>query len=534
LAACARESTGAVAALAARAVATLGLLALVRLLQMRGAGGFSPRELCALHLLLAFAGGWAFLQTALLARGWWPRPRVVLELSGDGALIAALVYCTGGVRSVFAFLYMIWIVHAAVRAGATGALCAAGASVIATAALGMGAVQGWLPSFEPGASRELREVWAALGTQGAASLAVALLSRGLARRVRQGEQELRELGELHGRIFDHVASGLLTVDADHAISSFNPEAERITGYAAEEVIGRPLGALFPELDLRDPGLARASCRIRNRAGDELRLGLSRSWLCDEGGRPEGAIVIFQDLTQITAMEEELRRRERLSAVGQLAAGLAHEIRNPLASLSGAIELLGRDRRPADAASRRLLRIVQRETERLNRLVSSFLSYARAESVRGQPVALAELFAELGELLRQGDHRDLRVECDVPAELAAKGDADRLRQVFWNLLLNAAESRPVDHTVRVRARRLPELLDGVPALEIEIVDRGEGIAPEARERIFEPFFTTKPKGTGLGLATVHRVVEAHQGELELQSEPGRGTTVRIRLPRADCA
>ncbi len=533
MAARASGGTGAIAAFATRLLAIAALFALVALLQQRGAGGFSERELRALYALVPAGFAWAAVHGTLLATGALGRRLVLLELAGDGALLAALVYATGGVRSVFGFLYTIWIVHAAVRGGAAGAIAAATVSLIATGAFGLGAVQGWLPGFETGSLLELREACAAVATQAAGFAAVALLSRGLARRVREGERELRELGELHRRIFDHVGSGLLTVDPEAHITSFNPEAERITGYAASEMIGQPLATLFPGLDLRDLALARATCRFTDRAGEGVHLGLSRSWLSDEKGRPEGAILIFQDLTHIVAMEEELRRRERLSAVGQLAAGLAHEIRNPLASLSGAIELLGRDLPPADPGSRRLLRIVRRETERLNRLVSSFLSYARSEPARRHAVGLGELFAELGELLRQGEQRDIELVCDVPADLAVLGDPDRLRQVFWNLLLNAAEAGPVDRAVRVSAHASAASLGDAPAVEIEIVDRGEGIPAPALERVLEPFFTTKPKGTGLGLATVHRVVEAHGGELEIESELTRGTTVRLRLPRA-CA
>jgi two-component system sensor histidine kinase PilS (NtrC family) len=220
-------------------------------------------------------------------------------------------------------------------------------------------------------------------------------------------------------------------------------------------------------------------------------------------------------------------------VGQLATGLAHEIRNPLASLSGAIELLSADLPQGDGHARTLREIVQRETARLNRLVSDFLTYARPGIGRAEPVPLRPMFEELRELVARDGAHAVDVHIDVPAELHALGNPDQLRQVFWNLLLNAAQSEPADAAVHVRAA--PVSAEGGDRagseFEIAVEDRGCGIPPDALERVFEPFFTTRPKGTGLGLATVHRVVEAHGGRITVSSERGKGTTVRVFLPSA---
>jgi two-component system sensor histidine kinase PilS (NtrC family) len=196
--------------------------------------------------------------------------------------------------------------------------------------------------------------------------------------VQAGRRELHELGEIHRRIVDSVSSGLLTVSRDGVISSFNREAERITGWPISEALGGRLEQLFPALGPVDSAgrQERMQVRFESRDGRKLHLGMSVSVLRDPGGQADGAIVIFQDLTRVVEMEEELRRSERLGAIGQLAAGLAHEIRNPLASLSGAIELLATDLPSGDQNSKTLSQIVQRETARLNRLVSDFLTYAR--------------------------------------------------------------------------------------------------------------------------------------------------------------
>jgi len=226
---------------------------------------------------------------------------------------------------------------------------------------------------------------------------------------------------------------------------------------------------------------------------------------------------------LVEMEEQLRKSERLGAIGQLAAGLAHEIRNPLASLSGAVELLAADLPATDSHSQTLSQIVQRETARLNRLVTDFLTYARPGPGRSEPVALRGLLSEIAELVARDGALGIEVEVDVASELFALGNADQLRQVFWNLVLNAAQSEPRDRLVHVSGAR------SAAGVEISIEDSGCGMAPESLDRLFEPFYTTKPKGTGLGLATVHRVVEAHGGDIAVTSELGHGTTVRVSLP-----
>jgi two-component system sensor histidine kinase PilS (NtrC family) len=219
-------------------------------------------------------------------------------------------------------------------------------------------------------------------------------------------------------------------------------------------------------------------------------------------------------------------------VGQLATGLAHEIRKPLASLSGAIELLGADLQAEDVSSRRLLRIVERETARLNRLVSDFLSYATGRPPQRVAVPLSELFDEIRDLWSTGEYAALELQLEIEPGLAALGDPDQLRQVFWNLILNAGQADPVDSRVRVCAVAVPASEGPEHSrVRVDVHDRGTGVPPEAVDRAFEPFFTTKPQGTGLGLATVYRVVEAHGGELKLASDPGKGTTASVILDRA---
>jgi two-component system sensor histidine kinase PilS (NtrC family) len=530
-------------AIGARLLAIGGLFAVAVLLEVAGRAPYSERTLTALYALV-LAGFLATLGYGLAASQRAGRFPAWLELTGDGVLISGLVYCTGGSRSVFAFLYVVWIVYAALRGGTRAALVAPVVAAGSYAVIGLGLSGGWLPALEPGEAPAPGEVISAIGSHALAFLLVAALALRLAREVGRGQRELRELGELHRRIFDNVSSGLLTTDVHGRITSFNPEAERITGWIAAEMIGAPLVRLFPEPGML-PGAAssesapalpegpasRLRCSFTNREGELLHLGLSRSLLRDADGAPEGSVLIFQDLTRVVEMEEELRRSERLAAVGQLAAGLAHEVRNPLASLSGAIELLERDLPELGPSATRLIRIVKRETARLNRLVSDFLAYARPGSKRRERVWLRELLLELEQLVESGEPGRIRLELDVSEELAVDADPDQLLQVFWNLVLNAVQAEPEDGIVRLRAARAAPEESERDAVEVEVCDRGVGIPPEVLDRIMEPFFTTKPKGAGLGLATVHRAVEAHGGSLQIRSEIGHGTSVRLLLPAA---
>ena len=539
----ARVSAVHVRAFATRLVALSVVFALSVLTELGLGEPYSERQLTALYALvgLGFVVALAYGALAIYGGGG-PRHRV--ELVGDGLLITGLVYCSGGSGSLYAFLFIIWIVYAALTSGARGSLLAWAGATAAYGLMVLGEAGGWLPAFEARRELDFGHAVSVVGLHSAAFLSVALLAHRLARQVQTGREELHELGEIHRRIVDNVSSGLLTVDRRGSITSFNAEAERITDCAAAAVLGRPVTELFPVLgdplelppaDDLDASRERLEIDFESADGQQKRLGLSVSVLRDRLGREEGVILVFQDLTRIVEMEEKLRRSERLSAVGQLAAGLAHEIRNPLASLSGAIELLSADQPEADSSTRRLTQIVWRETARLDRLVGDFLAYARPGPGRVEPVALRELVDEMQELLAAGEHPDVELVVELPASLSALGNPDQLRQILWNLILNAVQSEPCDGRVVVRARRLPAPLrvaDGpehASSLEVEIQDRGQGIPAELLERVFEPFFTTKPKGTGLGLATVHRIVEAHDGELTLSSVPGQGTTVRVILP-----
>jgi two-component system sensor histidine kinase PilS (NtrC family) len=526
-----------VGGMASRLLVFGGILGLALLLEIRGEGPFSGQTLQGLYALV-LSGFVLTLGYGLLA--WFGRTRELpwAEICGDAFLVTGFVYWTGGASSVFGFLYVGWIVYATLRLSTLGAVVSTlGATTsfgfFVWAAVGDSPLEG--AGLSSGVALEV------MGRHAAAFLLVGVLAHRLGRELHRGRERLRELGELHQRIVHHMPSGLLTLDGEGRIASFNYEAERITGYREDQVLGRDLAWLFPKLiavldrdeEDRGPGGAEPPPRRRaftfvNRDEESRHLGFSCAALHDNEGEAEGTVVIFQDLTRIVEMEDQLRRSERLATVGQLAAGLAHEIRNPLASLSGSIELLESEMPELASDAKRLFEIVHRETERLNRLLTEFLHFARPDPSRREVIELREFFGELTALVRTRSHCEIPVEMDIPEKLCAFGDPDRLRQAFWNLLLNAVEAEPEGGCVRARAQRAA---DG-SEIEIAIEDHGQGIPEERMARIFDPFFTTKPNGTGLGLATVHRIVEAHSGRTLVTSRVGEGTTVRVVLPTPD--
>jgi two-component system sensor histidine kinase PilS (NtrC family) len=534
-------------ALAGRTLAVGGIFALAVILELQGASPYSIRVLTALPAL-ALMGFGSTLAYALIARQPGVRWLEPIQAIGDLLLITALVYCTGGTQSLFGFLYVGWIAYVASRVGPVGALAAGGLSTVAYAVMAVALARGWVSPLDAGHPGTIQSAIFSIGRHALAFLTTALLCSHLAREIRTGRSQLRELSEIHRKIVDHVSSGLLTVDREGRVTFLNREAERICGWAEGEALGTPVQQVLPNLTPSLPETVdgsiegegpggpvtrnRQTLRVAVRGNRTLVLGYSSSPLLGERGEPDGYVVIFQDLTHVIDMEERLRRSGKLAAVGQLAAGLAHEIRNPLASLSGAIELLECESPPELKSSRRLFEIAQREARRLNALLSDFLEFARPKTPIAVTVQLGLILEEVRDLLARGEPGTGRIEVDVPDGIRVVGDPDQLRQVFWNLLLNGIQAQSEDGSVTVRARSRADPPDPSDTwVEVAVEDRGQGIAPEVLSRVFDPFFTTKPKGTGLGLATVHRIVEAHGGSVQIATEIGRGTCVRVFLRAA---
>ncbi|HEV2764172.1 MAG TPA: ATP-binding protein, partial [Pyrinomonadaceae bacterium] len=261
-------------------------------------------------------------------------------------------------------------------------------------------------------------------------------------------------------------------------------------------------------------------------GLRLRLGYSIFPLSSEGGETTGLVITFQDLTHIRAMEDTARRQDRLAAVGRVAAGIAHEIRNPLAAMRGSIQVLHSEVE-GDPAQAELMNIVLRESDRLNRIITDFLTYARPRPVEPSELDLREPLRETFALLRHSPElrEGHRLEEDLPDEpVVAPADAERIKQVFWNLARNALTAMKEGGTLRAELRRAES-----GRARITFADTGRGMTPEQVERLFEPFSSSTNGGTGLGLSIVYQIVRDHGGTINVRSREGHGTTITVELP-----
>ncbi|MEZ4434289.1 MAG: ATP-binding protein [bacterium] len=460
------------------------------------------------------------------------------QLVVDLVISAVLISITGGTSSLFLILYALTVLNASIllyRRGAMYMMALSTALVVlqvAREALGW-----WLPGG-PVPDRELLGVLLSGITNISAVFLVALLAgylgeelRTAGRRLRRASRDLESARALNERIIQSIQSGLVAYTLDDDVTFFNPAAERITGLRADGVLYRRIAEIFPELPAAADPARRWEAAFVRPDGAHRVLGYSRSPLLDGAGAQIGWIVAFQDLTPLREMQANVRRSERLAAIGKMAAGIAHEIRNPLASMSGSIQML-RDTIALDPMGERLMNIVLRETDRLNALITDFLQFARPNPPQIESVDLRALLEELIQVFGYLRHptegeapRGSEVQLDAPAELRLDADPRQLKQVFWNLLNNATQALGDDGEVRLVARRRGD------RVTVAVIDTGAGIPSEALDRIFDPFYSTKEQGTGLGLAQVLRIVEEHGGRIDVQSVVGAGSTFTVEFPVA---
>jgi two-component system, NtrC family, sensor histidine kinase PilS len=468
-----------------------------------------------------------------------------LQIGVDLLLIAVLVHATGGAQSAFTILFMIQVIAVALLPERYGAAYVAIASALLVVAVTVAGYLRLLPTV-PGQSvfpwemstsdlffRLVLNV-AAIATMGALGLNLSGQTQRAGERLARHQQYAGDLALLHQNTIRCLSSGLVTVTLDGLITSINGAACEILGITQATALGNPLARRIPGLSLVLE-VAGPVGSVRRHEIDAIRpdgsvrnLGISATPLSDHAGQVIGRVIHFQDLTELRRMQIEVERSERLASIGRLASGIAHEIRNPLASISGSVEMLRRSP-GADGESRQLVDIAVREVDRLNRLITDLLEYARPRPEEKQPLDLAEI---AGEIAKAFEHEKRSTETRVVVELepsaGIEGAAGQMRQVIWNLLRNAVEAMPEGGTIRIRVARA-ELPGRKSATVLSVSDTGVGISQEDQDQIFEPFFSKKRGGTGLGLPTVARIVEDHKGHIEVTSAPGRGTEFSLRFP-----
>ena len=501
--------------------------------------GALPIALAVLGLSAAYALTLRFSSVRYVAQG-------VVQFFFDLLLVTWLLWTTGELHTPYAALYIIVISVASIYLGTAGALfTSVGSSVLYTAAMlslafGWGGVRGG----DVG-SRPLSEVVWVIGFNNVGFLVVGLLAARLAERQSRSDVQLIEathaladLRALHERIVESIRSGVITTDLGRRIYTVNDAAVEMIGYRAADLRGQDVSVLFGDVSQQIEESLRAAeegqAPPRNEAecltaeGFRVRLGYSVSPLSSESGETTGLVITFQDLTDVRAMEETARRQERLSAVGRVAAGIAHEIRNPLAAMRGSIQVL-RSELPPDSAQSELMEIVLRESDRLDRIITDFLTYARPRQIALVETDLREPLRETFTLLRHSPElRDGQtLEEVLPDEpVVALADEEGVKQVFWNLARNALKAMPDGGTLRAEMRRA-----GQGRVRITFTDTGLGMSHAQVERLFEPFSSSTTGGTGLGLSIVYQIIRDHGGTINVRSREGHGTTITVELPSA---
>jgi len=486
--------------------------------------------------VLAAIYSYLFLKTSLR-----PSIQAYIQIAGDIALITWLVSLTGGIDSTFSILYHITIISASILLARRGGYF--GASLASISYGGLLDVQyynalGFLRSQAFTAGQVLFLLFVNI----ISFYVVAFLSGYLSERLRRTRQELQEkssdfddLRVLQDHILRSVGSGITTMDMSGKITSWNNAAENITGYGLDEirdlwtqVFGESIKGLFGRTEDLRAGPVRFEGKIPKKNGVEAVLGFTASLLKDESDDVRGIILTFQDITRLVQMEEKIRRQERLATVGSLAAGIAHEIRNPLASLSGSIQML-REELVLSNENRNLMDIVLRETDRLNTIITEFLDYARPKTSSMTTIPIATLMQDTVVLFRNSRNfsDSITIQCDIDESVSIHGDPSRIRQVLWNLLINASQAIEPPGTITLTAACARQ--NESDAVVITVADTGTGIDRESLPMIFDPFFTTKSDGTGLGLAIAYRIIEDHQGTIDVKSVVGKGTIFTMTLP-----
>ncbi len=512
--------------------------------------GQFPRSGPAFSYLIVATYGLTILYGFLLPRIKRLALFAYVQIGIDLLFETTVVYLTGGIESPFSPFYMITTIAGSIILGRKGgSLTASTASILFGLLVDLQYFR-LLPAVGEGTYSN-RETLFLLFLNIVAFLTVAYLSGSLAEklsvtqiRLREEEADLAELKLFHEYIVRSMTSGLLTTGMTGEITSFNRSAEEITGYRFSEVRGKPWWEVLDLGDLRslihsNRPLAepiRFDRESLRKDGIPLLLGMTVSPLRNEEGDQIGSVWIFQNLTRIRQMEEEIENKKRLATIGEMAAGMAHEIRNPLAALSGCMQVLKGGLRLEDAEARRLMEIALKETERLDGIIAAFLSYARPVPLNKKHWDINRLILETMDLLRRSPEYPEGVEIRLDlaeGELGGIVDPDRVRQVFWNLSINAFHAVGREGWLLISTRPVttaPSMGQPQSAwVEVCFSDNGCGILKRDLHKIFFPFFTTKERGTGLGLSIVHRIVEEHGGRIHVDSEAGRGARFTLLLP-----
>jgi two-component system sensor histidine kinase PilS (NtrC family) len=509
---------------------------------------YTIREVLPIDYLYVAAGATYALTLLYIGLAFALPSRVLnlaLQTAGDILVETLLVYFTGGLDSPFSFLYLVSIITASMLLYRRGGLLAASVAAILYGVLVDLMYYGVLPI--PEQSMFLPVAWTSsrlyfnMAANFSGFYATALLTSYLSEQLQRtsleldaNRQNLAELRALNQNVVDSIPSGLITLSSFGTASFINPAGANLLRADPATVLGRhitELGFFTNEAwngareDLARSSVVRLEVERVDEEGRKRTIGFAVSSLTTLEGTFSGYTVIFQDLTDVKKLEADVRLKDRMAAVGELSAGIAHEIRNPLAAIAGSVQMLKKSQ-SLTPQEQRLMSIVLKESERLNKAISDFLRFVRPQERRTVEFDVAASLAETLELLANSPELDERHEIRreiVPPSFLINGDADQIRQVFWNLARNAVAAMPQGGVLNVRTT-----IDD-SAYHIIFSDSGQGMSQADLQRLFQPFRTNFPSGTGLGMAISYRIVQEHGGTIDVTSREGEGTAITVTLP-----
>jgi len=511
---------------------------------------FPEKALISLYALCAITYFLSLAYLLLLKFVKKNRLNIYIQALTDVALITFLVYITGGISSIYSVFYPLVIIYSVLFLEKRGGLIIASASGILYGLLLDLEYYGIIHPINAIAVHEYAlgagYVFSRIFIHLLSFYIIGLLASFVVeqeRKVRtllaEKETAFDQLDLLHRSIIESVETGIMTINLQGRIKSFNRAAEEITGFTFADMENRNIVEVFPGFaqvqekvkgnDDKYSSKDRYNIEFARDNNNKLILSCLVSTLKGSTGKRIGDIVIFQDITSLIEMEEALEKSKRLAIIGEMAAGLAHEMRNPLASLSGSIQILKRDLQ-LNAVDEKLMHIILRGKDQLDHVIKDFLLLARPAPGYRETVFIKDIIEGVIESIQYLPdwNNDIRVRLELSDNLSIYANRTEIREVVWNLVINAVQSMPEGGELSVETRKIYDGANG-ESLEMQVSDTGYGVDEKCLDRIFEPFFTTKERGTGLGLAIVNRIIEGYTGKILIRRGIEKGTICTVSLP-----
>ena len=521
------------------------LLGIAALIQLKGAESVFRGSLYSVYVIIGTTYLLSIYYIFLLKKIRQIRHNIQIQALVDVTLITALVYVTGGVESSYAALYPLVIIYSALFLGKRGGILVASVCGILYGFLLDLQFYGLIhpiSNLPRGYNFGAGYVFSKIFIQIVLFYIIALLTSFVVEKenklqtlLSEKESAFNQLDLLHRSIIESVDTGIMTADLQGRIKSFNRAAEKITGFLFSQIRNKNIDDIFVNLSGMIFGKTQPQNRfektITSEDGRNIMLGLSFSSLMDSKGKSIGKIIIFQDLTSIKEMEKEVEKNKRLALIGEMSAILAHELRSPLTSISGSIQVLEKGLH-LGGTDKKLMGIIIRGKNQLETLARDFLLLARPSPEDSCAMDVKNMIDDIIESIQFGPdwNENIEVVKELCDQNSVYGNETEIRQALRNIVLNAVQSMPDGGNLKIETTTVRNE-EGKEYLDISIDDTGYGIGKEYIDKILEPFYTTKERGTGLGLAIVSRVVESHEGKFMIESESGKGTKCTILLPVA---